>query len=354
MEEKNTKAMDIKTKRQTSGDGSVNFQADTIVIGPNLEEVRSIALDVFRTNFLQFKQIAKETVEERAEELLESFLARMKDENPEGLSRFQDPAFQHTVFTAQKGYALSGDTNLQEMLTNLLVDWTKENPRTTIQVVLTEAIEVAPKLSVEQLAAVAVIFTLRHSRGLKVTNLNKLDEYLEKRLTPFIKLLSKHPTCYLHLVYLGCAVFTSTVMSLGGMFNTYKGLFNKGFSREVSEEFLKEDQKCSSLFVECLHNPDMLQINAMDEKTIEREAKKLLINDEMIHRIKQLFDGSSMGQNDVEKVLISRLPWMEEMLDIWNESFMCMTFLTTVGMAIGHAAMRKVLGDDSPLSNWIV
>ena len=61
---------------QKSGDSSLNIQAEQITItkGLSYEEAKSIALDVFKSNFYQLSGIAKDIAQKRAEEITNTFL----------------------------------------------------------------------------------------------------------------------------------------------------------------------------------------------------------------------------------------------------------------------------------------
>jgi hypothetical protein len=60
---------------------------------------------------------------------------------------------QYAVFTAQREFARSGDDQLGDILVDILVDRTKEPDRSLLQIVLNESLNVAPKLTADQLAA---------------------------------------------------------------------------------------------------------------------------------------------------------------------------------------------------------
>ena len=68
---------------QKSGDSSFSIQAKTISIttGITYSEAKEIALDVFKTNFIQLKGEALQLVDARAEELLTSYLEKLQNED---------------------------------------------------------------------------------------------------------------------------------------------------------------------------------------------------------------------------------------------------------------------------------
>jgi len=155
----------MNDQSQKAGDNSTNVQARDITVycGPSLSEVRQVALDVFRANFIELSGTARDIARERAEEITEDFLRKLQEQHAAGLGQAQEPDFQHSLFTVQKEYARCGDKALGDLLVDLLVDRTKHPSRTILQIVLNESLAVAPKLTPDQLAALSVIFLFKYS-----------------------------------------------------------------------------------------------------------------------------------------------------------------------------------------------
>jgi hypothetical protein len=72
-----------KVQKQESGDDSTNLQAQSIVVnqGISYSDAKDIALDVYKSNFLQLSQDAAQVARERAEEITDNFLDKLKNEN---------------------------------------------------------------------------------------------------------------------------------------------------------------------------------------------------------------------------------------------------------------------------------
>ena len=126
---------------QTAQQNATAIQAGRDVVlygGMSYSEVKDAALDVFEANFFRLAGIAKETAEQRAEEVTEKLLERLQREHPEGFSQANDPGFQHALFTVQREHARTGDANLGDLLVDLLVDRTRHPQRDIMQIVLDE------------------------------------------------------------------------------------------------------------------------------------------------------------------------------------------------------------------------
>ncbi len=81
---------------------------------------------------------------------------RLHKEYAKGLENAENPDFQRALFTVQKEYALTGDDELGDLLVDLLIDRTKQDNRSLLQIVLNESLSVVPKLTNDQLAALSV------------------------------------------------------------------------------------------------------------------------------------------------------------------------------------------------------
>lgn len=86
---------------QEGGDASVNLQSGRdITLGPNYLEVRQIAMDVYRANMMELRELAAEIARERAESLLDAFLRRAADQGQKEIPEASSPDFQHALFSA--------------------------------------------------------------------------------------------------------------------------------------------------------------------------------------------------------------------------------------------------------------
>jgi hypothetical protein len=104
---------------QSGGVGSTNIQAGqnaVIHVGITATEARAIALDVFKANFLTISGVAEQTVRDRVEEITNEYLEQLQSKNPAALANVQDPDILQYIYNAQKGYACSGEEDLEVTL----------------------------------------------------------------------------------------------------------------------------------------------------------------------------------------------------------------------------------------------
>lgn len=346
----------MNKQSQKGGDGSTNIQAGelTIVQGMTYTEVREVALDVFKANFYQLTGEAKQIAAERAEQITEAFLNKLQNENPDGFKKAQDPDFQHALFTVQKEHARTGDEDLADLLVDLLVDRSKQEKRDILQIVLNESLSVAPKLTDDQLAALAIIFFTKYTQNQGIGNHEMLADNFDIFAKPFVSKLSKNQACYQHLEFSGCGSISMGTNSLPSIYGSiYQGLFLKGFDKEEIEKRNISIGLDSRFFIPCLNDENKLQVRAnrleglseyMDEQNIPQDDKV---------KITALFNLNKMNDEEIKDKIIEISPYMADAFEIWSNSPLQNFNLTSVGIAIGHANIKRLVGEFSNLSIWI-
>lgn len=346
----------MSRQSQKGGDDSTNIQAEelTIIQGLTYPEVRQVAIDVFKSNFYELAGEAKTIASQRAEQVTEDFLKKLQSENPNGFSKAQDPDFQHALFTVQKEYARTGDKDLGDLLVDLLVDRSKQENRNILQIVLNESLSVAPKLTDDQLAALSVTFFCKYTTTHGIENHQMLADSFNKFVQPFASKLSKNQACYQHLQFSGCgsiSVGTSSLQKIYG--KQYQGLFLKGFDREEIEKrgiSIGEDRR---FFIPCLNDESKIQVRAKNLEVLAESMDSQKVPDEDKSKITALFNLNKMNDKEIKEKIISISPYMDNVFAVWEESPLKSFGLTSVGIAIGHANIKKLVGEFSDLSIWI-
>lgn len=345
-------------QEQNVGTGAVAVQAGNDVHitqnGLSYSEVRDVALDVFRANFFQLAGPAMETAKARAEEITEDFLKKLQQENPDGFGKGQDPDFQHALFTVQREYARNGDKDLGDLLIDLLVDRSKQEQRDIVQIVLNESLSTAPKLTDSHLAVLAIIFLFRYTQNQGVGNHAMLGEYFDKYVLPFSTKLIKNPACYQHLQFTGCGTPIMGTITIEGIIDsTYPGLFLKGFDQSEIENKQISIGHDTNLFMICLNDSEKLQVRANNLEMLDKRFKANDINEDDQVKIRELFQTGKMSHDEIREKCVSIRPYMAPVFELWTESEMKSFSLTSVGMAIGHANIKRLTGEFASLSIWI-
>lgn len=342
---------------QKTGNDCTNLQAENdinVYNGISYSEARQIALDVFNANFMKLIGVAKDVAEKRANEITQTFLERLMKENPSGLASAQDPDFQDSLFIVQKEYAKCGNSDMGNTLVDLLIDRSKEPNRNLKQIVLNEAIRTVPKLTEDQIAVLSVVFILRYTVNHRINNLERFGEYLDKYISPLMELITDSRTAYEHLQYAGCGVIQVTSITLSNIWeNSYMGLFFKGFELESIDKNRLSQDMFSKYIMLCLNDESKYQVNAISLESLEKRLETETVPENEASYIKELFSKNKMTPDEMKTKIIELRPYMANLYNIWSNSPMKSFQLTSVGKAIGHANIKKHLGNFADLSIWV-
>lgn len=344
-----------KDQNQEVGAGALAIQAGgNVIVGISVADARAIALDVAKATFFELTGAARDTMSARVEEITEKVISQLERDYPEGLKKAVDPDFQHALYTVQKNYGRTGDADLGELLVDLLVDRSKQDKRDILQIVLNESLEIVPKLTSGQVANLSMLFLCCYTTNGGVVNDEQLGLYFDKNILPLADALVKKASSFQHLQYTGCGSAQLISRSLEDAFLAqYPGLFSKGFARDEADVELLPIRARRQFLIVCLNDPEKLQVRAQnaaaltalfDEHEVD-EANRLIVD--------RLFNLGRMSSEEVRAKCIELRGYMEQVFSLWNDSDFRSFTLTSVGMAIGHANMKRIAGTFGDLSQWI-
>jgi len=348
-----------KEQSQVVGAGALAVQSagDVSIVqnGLSYQEVRAVALDVYKSNFYELAGEAKDIARARAEEVTDKFLAKLEVEHPGGMKNAHDPDFQYALYTVQKEYARTGDTDLGDLLVDLLVDRSKQKQRDILQIVLNESLNIAPKLTDGQLSALALIFLFRYTQNLSITNHHALGVYFDGFIHRFIPTLAKTNAAYQHLEFTGCGsanqLTSANLESILG--TTYQGQFLKGFDEaEITNRGVSIGHD-PRFFTACLNGHGKIQVNANSKDSLEKRFEELSVSTDDRAKILALFDHEKMSDSEIKDKCIEIRPYMKDLFDTWSASSVGSFTLTSVGMSIGHANIKRFMGEFASLSIWV-
>ena len=137
------------------------------------------------------------------------------------------------------------------------------------------------------------------------------------------------------------------------MKHTYQGLFLKGFdAADVAQRELSFGLDLR-FFIPCLNDETKYQVKALNKEALEKLLDSHSVGQEDKTKMISLFDQSLMNDEEVLNKCISIRPYMEHVFSTWTSSSMKNFSLTSVGIAIGHANIKRLIGEFSNLSIWI-
>jgi len=339
---------------QKSGDGSVNIQTKSLQVGISYEDAKKIAQDVFESNFYRLTGKAKEIAKTRADELLEKYLDRLGRQVPEAIKSATDPDMQYALFTAQKEYARIGDKDLGDILVDILVDRASQQQRSLMQIVLNESLNVVPKLTQSQIDALTVTFILRYTQRLRLKDLAEFSSYVNNSILPFVDNLPKEPASYQHIEYCGCGIMQVTTLNLADAFRkTYSGLFDKGMTEQDVNSLVLTNSLVSKIIVPSKDDSTKFCFIEVYDEQLREIFKKIGFTEIQINQAIEARKQRLLRPEEVQKKIVSLIPKTENLFAIWKDSDLHRLTLTSVGIAIAHANIRRKVNETYDLSIWI-
>jgi hypothetical protein len=345
-----------KDQNQDVGAGALAIQAARdVIIGISAADARAIALDVAKVTFYELTGLAKETMSARVEEITDNVISKLERDYPDGLKKAIDPDFQYALLTVQKQYGRTGDKDLGDLLVDLLIDRSKQDQRNILQIVLNESLEVAPKLTSGQLATLSLIFLFRYTQNNAVLNDELFGNFFDVHVRPLIHDLVKNQASFQHLEFTGCGSNMIMDAPLGGILAThYPGLLSKGFDIDVAEEMDLSAVLRANFLLTCINDKSKFQVKALNDATLEDLFLKNDVLPEDREKLQKLYMLNKMDNEEVKVKCVSLRPYMAEVFAMWDDSPAKSFSLTSVGIAIAHANIKRFVGKEfSNLSIWI-
>ncbi len=349
--------MGRRDQAQEAGDNSTNYQAgkDIHVHGLSIDEARTVALDVFRSNALELAGVAQTLAVARAEQLTNEFLTKLETAIPERVDQLADPDVQSVVFQAQKEFARSGENDLRVALVDLLAARVGEEERNLRTLALNEAIVSAPKLTEKQRRAIGWVFYLRYARPINVRTPEDYYLRLKNEVSALgISLPTGHAD-YQHIEYVGAGSLSISSPSFANrIMSGVEGLYTKGFAEnDIDAALLTELQACQFV-IPALRDQSRFQLNLLADEDLEKRATALGL-DGRIPDLKNVVSLGRMSEAEVSDEVVARVPELSTLRDTWDDdkTGLSSLTLTSVGLALGHAYWTRLTGGEASLDIWL-
>lgn len=340
------------TQKQKGGDNSLNVQGRDVVIhmGITAADAKVIANEVWQSNFVKMKGDALQEVNERMDWFVQEFINRLSENSPEIMESLKEPDVIYSLLQAETEYARSGEEALGETLIDLLTERCRANERSLNSIVLNEAIKTVGGLTIGQINALTAWWLVMRVNVQPMQSQSQLFAWIQSTLVPLVELLPKKHAAYEHLSYTGCAQISIGTHDLGGAFwNSYPGLFSKGF---LLDEVPSELQAYSGLFMTCLNDPEKIQVAAITQEQLKELASMLEIPTK-VDAVTSLQNSQHMGPGEIIEMISQSVPGFRAFAEVWKSTPLENLVVSTVGIAIAHSHWRRRAKGCADLSIWI-
>lgn len=312
--------------QQDNAKGSTALQAGVVNVYPDgitEERCREICLSIYRDNIILLKKEAETTAFQRAEQLTNLFIEKLSKQDDEIRKKIEDqlkePAMQEAIFKSQKCFAMSGEDDHLNILTNMLIDRGNISRRNNRQMLIDEAIDTLPRLNQKHLNILIFFLTIYLEE----------DHYDEKILNDHIKDLIKYIKNVIplkmpdsNLMYLEQKkCLKSLVIPLDGINNILGEnieILHSGFPKEEYEKLIHIVIP-DIPFEKSLLKPENVVINTSLEKLkniLKETGIDKKTHDEIIH-----FYHRNRGENDlplIKEYIIKKFEYGNLLFDFWD------------------------------------
>lgn len=335
---------------------SLNVGVAVVNQGMGYEDTKSMIMDLIHTNMPDYRDIAKKIANERSEEITDKVLQNILKINKDALEEFKNPGMQDTFYQAQKAYAISGDKDVSDLLVDILTNRAITPQRNHLQIVLDEAIRIAPKLTLVQLDTLTIRFLLKHNIRNDLSTYDEFKDYIVNDVFLFADNLPKTRQDFMFMDFLGCGqIRAGRGPSIETIMQVYYPIF---FSRGLSEEELKSETVRLGLLssletIPCFHDKGKFQLNVFNNRELQDKLNELGVDRRDIHKYFELVKNSTMNKEEIKAKLYEIGPKMDNLFKSWFKTFSTDFEISSVGFVVAHANYRRKTKKSLDLSNWI-
>lgn len=164
---------------QKVSEGSQAFQAgrDLTIIGPSVTEIRELCSLFLRDNFPKLREEARQTAEAHVRKFAQELETTLTDNIHRLIvDKFSDPDVQATINDAVQATARKGDSANSDLLALLIMNRVSADCDSFKEIVFAEAVKVAPKLTREQIAFLALVLCV-YTFQFNVATPEELERY---------------------------------------------------------------------------------------------------------------------------------------------------------------------------------
>lgn len=216
---------------QQVGNGAIAVQAGgNVNIGPSIREMREVFELLLQANFPVLREEARAAATESANDFIRKMERKIIDSSARiDPARFRDPDVQATMNDAVQASARRGASANQDVLCELISQRISTQADSYKDIVISEAVQVVPKLTSQQISALTLVHFVRHIRVLGDQPLLQ-HEALAKELAPFCAAAENiSESQKAHIQYTGAGLYIGGFTSepYENLFEDYK---DRGFA----------------------------------------------------------------------------------------------------------------------------
>lgn len=264
---------------------------------------------------------------------------------------------QEAILAMQKAYVANPTSWMRDMLAEAFKDVVEQPKSSTHHLVAFDALKIMVHLELGHLQALAIALLLQYSRNSNNFTVTNFRRYVTRELEPFLSDLPKENSVYKQLEYLHCVALEPERVTLPELFsNSYPLVFNyRGFSQDELIMLLGDFVLKENITVESM-NSSLLKLAVADETMVGPLFRRAGILDEQKQvQIMNLAHSkpSAFGGAESETLFKRISPSLAALNDIYNHSLLSQMSLTLLGLYLGRAHVKAIVGKEFDLSPWL-
>jgi hypothetical protein len=320
-----------------------------------IDEATQLALIPFEAAADPLFGAAKELATARVEELTRALMRKLFVVNPAAHTWLEEPAVCYALQQLQTEYCKSGDQHLGEVLIELFIDRVQQPQRSMQQIVLDEALRIAPKLTARQIGTLTVVFLFRYFQHSEIGSHAMLAEFFDSHVQPFTRQLAPTVADYQHLQFSGCGSLNAEPAAIETIIaDVYLPLFVPGVTiDDIEVRQMLIDKADRRFFMPALNDPNRWQVRARNQAELDRLCNMHRINNRDRASLSALLNHAKASSLEVAKRCVELRPYMAQLFDTWNNTDLKRVALTNIGIAIARANVQWQIGTFPQLNAWI-
>jgi hypothetical protein len=291
-------------------------------------------------------------------QLITDFVEQLAERAPQNIKSLGTVDMQHAILNAQTSAAVAGDDSLTETLVDILVDKSGAEPRSFKGVVLTEALQVAGKLTADQVNLLTALVMLRLTLTHGLTTPEAVLQKLDSRCQPLYRQIPESNSALQYMAYTGVGDIertTNILMGRQSIFDriptSYDGVFTNGFTVDDLPDELKPGAAELTHVDERLGDPTRLRFNVASSQSFAFFADNDALNEPYLsHReaVTALITNNRCPPAKFIELISADYTELSIFLTTLDNIGASTFELSSVGIAVGQANWRRLLPEDAP------
>lgn len=350
----------VDNQKQSANNGSMAVQAGgpvSINTGMTSAQMAEI-LSALAIHVETLGRHGKEAIENRLREFESSIIERFANDAAAQTEAFLEPDFLAATLDAQRAYARSGDSDLRDVLIDLIVQRSKNKDRSRLSLTLNDAIQKVGSIPQADLNAMSLMFVFQNAQSQGIGNLAQLAAFLASLAVPISKDISSSKSAFDYLSAHGCVVTSPGIITYPSAMQIILDRYGAAVAKGLPEASMRsafsnyDALMCVGLVVDSPYGGELKTFSYCGPDLDKRLAERLILGD-YYERYRSLTKDFLPSEEEFIGAISEMLPEAQQILNAYDAPPLRNTSLTSIGIALAHANLARGPLREVDLSIWI-